>query len=51
MAMNVTIERAHLTVIWYDRCQRVVNTNDEQVHFHLEQYGGCRKSQKIDAKP
>jgi hypothetical protein len=42
MAFNLQLEKAHLTVIWCDRCGRAVNLNDEKDHFHDEQCGACR---------
>ena len=49
MAMNIKLDRAFLTVVWCDRCQRAINTNDEKDHWHEEQCGGCRKFQKHDS--
>ncbi|PQO41841.1 hypothetical protein C5Y96_00265 [Blastopirellula marina] len=48
MAFHPQTDRAHLTVIWCDRCSRAVNTNDERDHFHAEQCGGCRKFKRVD---
>lgn len=47
--MQIEVDRGHLTVIWCDRCGRVVNLNDERDHWHQEQCGECRKYKKIDS--
>ena len=49
MPINIKLDRAFLTVVWCDRCQRAINTNDETDHWHEEQCGGCRKFQKHDS--
>jgi len=36
-----------LTVYWCDRCERAINSNDEE-HFHDEQCGSCKKYRQID---
>ena len=41
--------KAHLGVIWCDRCNRAINLNDERNHFHEEQCGRCRKCKRINA--
>ena len=48
MARKVNPQTGNLFVIWCDRCNRVVNTNDEKEHFHAEQCGGCRKFAPIN---
>ena len=48
MARKVNPQTGNLFVIWCDRCQRVINTNDEKTHFHAEQCGGCRKFSRVD---
>ncbi len=45
--MKIEIDRTRLTVIWCDRCNRAINTNDEE-HFHIEQCGCCQKFKKVD---
>jgi hypothetical protein len=47
--MRIEVDRGHLPVIWCDRCNRAVNCNDEQTHFHIEQCGGCREYKKHDS--
>jgi hypothetical protein len=48
-SMRNEIDRALQTVIWCDRCKRVINLNDERDHFHGEQCGGCRKYKRVDS--
>ena len=47
--MQIEVDRGHLNVIWCDRCNRVINLNDEPGHFHFEQCGSCRSYRKIDS--
>jgi len=40
---------AHLTVFWCDRCDKLINTNEDKTHFHAEQCGSCKKYRQIDS--
>lgn len=48
MSGKVNPKTGNLFVIWYDRCGRAVNANDEHDHFYLEQCGGCCKFKRVD---
>jgi hypothetical protein len=48
MPFDLRLDRDRRNVFWCDRCGRVVNSNDEREHFHIEQCGACRKFRKID---
>jgi len=37
----------HLTIFWCDRCNRAINSNEED-HYHDEQCGGCKKFKRVD---
>lgn len=38
-----------LSIFWCDRCNRIINSNEEKDHFHAEQCGGCLKYKRIDS--
>jgi hypothetical protein len=37
-----------LTIFYCDRCNRVINQNEDKDHHHPEQCGGCKKFKRVD---
>ncbi|QDV39279.1 hypothetical protein [Tautonia plasticadhaerens] len=48
MPFHIQLDHARMNAYWCDRCGRVVDSDREPYHFHLEQCGGCRMFRRID---